>query len=87
MLIFKVVKLSLKSLKTIIQSFSLIQFLTQHIIAFINHVLNFFKSYLLFSGKGSKFNVAGSKFITRFIITRFGKVAFSYLGTLCHKAW
>ena len=47
-------------------------FFTQHIIALTKHVLNLFQGSLLFSGKGSKFDIARSKFISRFIITGLG---------------
>src|SRR3954471_6470237 len=86
MMTLKVIKPGLKSLKIFSQGFSAIHFFTQHIITFVLHVLNLFKSLLLFYSNLIKFRVARLKIVIRFIFTRLRGGISRYLGTLCHEA-
>src|SRR3954471_8619321 len=86
MMTLEVVKPGLNSLKFFSQGFRAIHFFTQHIITFVKHVLNLFKSLLLLHSNLSKFRVARLKIFIRFILTRFRGGIFEYLSTLCHEA-
>src|SRR3954470_3250957 len=86
MMTLKVVKPGLNSLKFFSQGLRAIHFFTQHIITFVKHVLNLFKSLLLLHSNLSKFRLARLKIFIRFIFTRHRGSIVEYLGTFCPEA-